>query len=162
VESLHDVLLGARKPLLWILSAVSLLFLALACAGVANLLLAHAVRGRAEVVVRAVLGAGWRRLIRQLLTETLLLSAAGGLLGLAFSVLARYGLQSLIPEMMKDAASFSPATIALAIALTLLVTILCDVAPAFPCHRRRPEFVAQSWRQRTGWLPGPPPSILRS
>jgi len=59
------------------------------------------------------------------------LAAAGGLLGLAFSLLARYGLQSLIPEMMKDAASFSPATVALVIALTLAVTVLCGVAPAF-------------------------------
>ncbi len=131
VESLHDALLGDRKPLLWILSAVSLLFLALACAGVANLLLARGVRRRPEMVVRAALGAGRGRLIRQLLTETLLLAAAGGVLGLAFSLLARYGLQSLIPEMMQDAASFSPATVALVIALTLTVTILCGVAPAF-------------------------------
>jgi hypothetical protein len=131
VESLHDALLGDRKPLLWILSAVSLLFLALACAGVANLLLARGVRRRPEMVVRAALGAGRGRLIRQLLTETLLLAGAGGLLGLALSVLARYGLESLIPEMMKDAASFSPATIALVIALTLAVTVLCGVAPAF-------------------------------
>jgi hypothetical protein len=131
VESLHDALLGDRKPLLWILSAVSLLFLALACAGVANLLLARGVRRRPEMVVRAVLGANRSRLIRQLLTETLLLAAAGGLLGFAFSALARYGLQLLVPQMMKDAASFSPATVALVIALTLAVTLLCGVAPAF-------------------------------
>jgi putative ABC transport system permease protein len=131
LESLHDSLLGDRKPLLWILSAVSLLFLALSCAGVANLLLARGVRRRQEMVVRAALGAvrGW--LIRQLLTETLLLAAAGGLLGLAFSVLARQGLQTLIPGMLQDADAFPPATIALVIALTLAVTVLCGVAPAF-------------------------------
>jgi hypothetical protein len=131
VESLHDFLLGDRKPLLWILSAVSLLFLALACAGVANLLLARGVRRRPEMVMRAVLGAERGRLIRQLLAETLLLAAAGGVLGLAFSAVAWHGLQSLVPEIMQDAGSFSPATIALVIALTLVVTILCGVAPAF-------------------------------
>lgn len=131
LELLHDALLGDRKPLLWILSAISFLFLTLACAGVANLLLARGVRRRQEMVVRSVLGAERGRLIRQLLTETLLLAAAGGLLSLGFSALARYGLQLLVPEMMKDAAAFSPATVALVIALTLAVTILCGVAPAF-------------------------------
>jgi ABC-type antimicrobial peptide transport system permease subunit len=131
LKSLHDALLGDRKPLLWILSTVSFLFLALACAGVANLLLARGVRRRQEMVVRSVLGAERGRLVRQLLTETLLLAAAGGLLGLGFSALARHGLQLLFPEIMKDAATFSTATIALVIALTLAATILCGVAPAF-------------------------------
>jgi hypothetical protein len=130
LESLHDYLLGDRRPLLWILSVVSVLFLVLACAGVANLLLARGVRRRSEMVVRAVLGAERGRLIRQLLTETLLLAAAGGLLGLAFSALARYGLRQLLPQVMAGSATFSRATIALLALLTLGVTILCGLAPA--------------------------------
>ena len=131
LDSLHDAILGDRRPSLWILSAVSALFLALACAGVANLLLARGVRRRPEMVVRAVLGAERGRLIRQLLCETLLLAAAGGLLGIGISVLAHYGLGMLFPALMKDTAPVSPAAIALVVVLTVVVSILCGVAPAF-------------------------------
>lgn len=131
LESLHNVLLGDRRPLLWILSAVSALFLALACAGVTNLMLARGIRRRPEMVVRAVLGAGRARLIRQLLTETLLLTAAGGLLGMAISAVAGRGLRLLLPELLEGSATFTPATIALVVVLTLAVTLLCGVAPAF-------------------------------
>jgi putative ABC transport system permease protein len=131
LESLQNALLGDRRPLLWILCAVSVLFLALACAGVANLLLARGVRRRREMVVRLVLGAGRGRLIRQLLTETMLLAAAGGLLGLAFSALASRWLRLLLPEVERGSVSFPFATAALVLALALAVTILCGVAPAF-------------------------------
>jgi hypothetical protein len=131
LESLHDFLLGSRRSLLWILSAVSGLFLVLACAGAANLLLARGARRRQEMVLRTVLGAGRGRLIRQLLMEALLLSAAGGLFGLAFSVLANHGMRLLLPAGMEGGASFSPGTVALLVVLTLAVTILCGMAPAF-------------------------------
>lgn len=131
LESLQNALLGDRRPLLWILCAVSVLFLALACAGVANLLLARGVRRRREMVVRLVLGAGRGRLIRQLLTETLLLAAAGGLLGLAFSALASHWLRLLLPDVARGGAWLPLATGALVLALALSVTILCGIAPAF-------------------------------
>jgi len=131
LESLHDVIVGDRKPLLWILSTVSVLFLILACTGAANLLLARGARRRQEMVLRTVLGAGRSRLVRQLLMETLLLSAAGGLGVLAFSALANHGLRLLLPPGLESGAAFSPASLALLAVLTLAVTLLCGMAPAF-------------------------------
>ncbi len=130
LESLHDAVMGSRKPLLWILSAVSVLFLALACAGAANLLLARGVRRRKEMVLRSVLGASRGRLVRQLLMETLLLAAFAASCVLAFLALANRELRVLLPPGLEKGAAFSPASIAIAACLTLAVTLLCGMAPA--------------------------------
>jgi hypothetical protein len=130
LESLHDAILGDRKPLLWILSAASVLFLALACAGAANLLLARGASRRKEMVLRTVLGASRGRLIRCLLIEALLLAAAAGLCVFAFSSAVNRELRFLLPPGIDAAASFSPASVAMLICLTVAVTLFCGIAPA--------------------------------
>ncbi len=129
LQSLQVFLRGDQRPLLWLLWAVSILFLLLACAGVGNLLLSQGVRRRPEMVMRLALGAGRWRLVRQLLTETLLVVVAGGLLGMWLSTIAGRWLQMQLAEM-QGGQIFVPATIPLVVALAVAVTIICGLAPA--------------------------------
>jgi putative ABC transport system permease protein len=84
---------GDVGPVLWVLMGTISIVLLIACANVANLLLVRAESRRQELTIRAALGAGWRHIVRHVLTESLVVSVVGGALGLA---LAFAGLQSLI------------------------------------------------------------------
>jgi predicted permease len=105
VRPLQGSLVGERRePMLILLGATGLLLL-IACVNATNLLLAHAATRERELAVRAVLGASRGRLVRQLLAQSLVLSVAGALGGLALAAGTLRAVQGLLPKGMLDIAS---------------------------------------------------------
>ena len=135
------------KDHLRLLQWIAAMVLLVACANIANLLLVRGMSRRAELSIRAALGAQRSRIVRQLLTESVLISGMGGLLGLAVSYLGAHALMALaFPDQhnMPVTASPSPLVIGFAFALSLVTGILFGLAPALMAARTHPAEALRS------------------
>ena len=143
IQNMQDGYKDHLKLLQWIAALVLLV----ACANIANLLLVRGMSRRAELSIRSALGAQRSRIVRQLLTESVLLSGMGGLLGLAVSYLGAHALLALaFPDQhnMPVTASPSPLVIGFAFALSLVTGILFGLAPALMAARTQPAEALRS------------------
>ncbi len=141
VGPLRDSIIGdARNSLLMMLGAVGLVLL-ISCANVANLLLVRATIRKREFAIRSALGAGRARIVRQLLTESVLLSLAGGILGLALGVLGMRALLAVspagLPRIGEDGSAISMdwRVLGFTLGVSLLTGILFGLFPAFSASR---------------------------
>ncbi len=117
-------------------TAVAGIVLLIACANVANLFLARAIRRRREIAVRLALGVGKSRLAMQLLTECLLLAVTGGLAGLAIAYWGGAFFQKLfIPDGMVPGAPFDTRTLLFALAVAVLAGVVTGMAPVLQARR---------------------------
>ncbi len=139
IKSLKDSAVGAGKPLVHILSYAVLVVLLIACLNVAGLLLVRAIRRRRELALRLALGASPRALIGNSLMEGILLSGAGGGLGLILAAFALRVTVPLLPESMPriDGIHLDTGVVLFAVVLALLTGALCGLAPAFAALRTR-------------------------
>jgi len=137
IQNMQDGYKDHLKLLQWIAAMVLLV----ACANIANLLLVRGMSRRAELSIRSALGAQRSRIVRQLLTESILLSGIGGLLGLAVSYLGAHALLALAfpnQQNMPVNASPSPLVIGFAFVLSLVTGVLFGLAPALMAARTQP------------------------
>jgi putative ABC transport system permease protein len=147
-----DVTSGVRPALLAILGAVTLV-LVIVCVNVTNLLLARGAQRRGEFAVRAALGASRGRLVRQLLTESLLVAALGGLIGMGVATVAIGVIVRLSPPDLPRVAAIriDGMVFAVGLALTTLIGLAFGVAPALQAMRSDPNVHLQrASRRATG------------
>ena len=136
VEFFRELLVRDVRPMLWLLFAAVAVILLIACANLANLLLARSLARQKEIAVRAAMGATQWRLIRQLITETTLLSVLGGIAGV---LLAYWGLRALV-KLPQSFISAQDATLDLrvllfAFAVSVVTGWLFGLLPAIQLAR---------------------------
>jgi predicted permease len=141
VEPLKQGIVGDAGQILTLLSGAVGLVLLIACANVANLLLARAAGRSREFAIRSALGASRAQVARQLITESVLLSLAGGSLGIA---IAFFGIKSVLvamPDVLprSEDVRVNAAVLLYTLAVSLLVGILFGIAPALKAWRADPQ-----------------------
>jgi predicted permease len=136
VPLLEQVVGNVRRAVLVLLGSVALVLL-IACANVANLLLTRATGRQKEVAIRTALGAGWHRLVRQLLTESVLLGLIGGAAGLLIAKASLYVVRTINPGNIPrlEVIGIDGAVLAFTFGVSILTGIVFGLAPAIRAAR---------------------------
>ncbi len=164
VEPMQDALVGDIRPVLLIFMGAVSFVLLIACANVANLMLGRAAVREREVAIRMSLGASRARLMRQLLTESLLLSLVSGVFGLA---LAFWGFRALItlgPDNIPrlDQVTLDLRVLVFLFLVSVLTGLIFGLAPALAASKSRLQSLPQGGRCRDrSTASTPPPAVSR-
>jgi predicted permease len=153
---LRERYVGSSRSGLWALSVATVLVLLVACTNVAALQMARATSRAREIAVRAAVGAGRSRLVRQLLTENAVLSVCGGVLGIAIAMVSMQYVARSIAPAVPVWMSFSVDARALAFTLfvSMLVGIVFGMAPALRLSRVDANTVLRGGTGALGWTRG--------
>jgi predicted permease len=136
VEFLRELMVKGVRPMLWLLFAAVGVILLIACANLANLLLARGLARQKEIAVRAALGASRWRLIRQLLTETTLISVVGGAGGLLLAYWGLYALLKLPQNFVStEDATLDTRVLLFAMGVSVITGWLFGLVPALQLAR---------------------------
>ncbi len=137
VHGLRDMVVQGVRTTLWVLSAIVGIILLIVCANVANLCLTRDSSREREMAIRGALGAGRMRLLRQCLTESILLSLAGGIAGVFIAIwtatLFRVGIAEFVP--LSDAVRIRPGELLFGLGISLLVGAALGVIPFWVVQR---------------------------
>jgi predicted permease len=136
VPLLDSVVGDVRRAVLVLLGSVAIVLL-IACANIAHLMLTRATSRQKEVAVRTALGANWRRLVRQLLTESLLLGLLGGAVGLLIAKAALFVVRTINPGNIPrlDAITLDGTVLAFTFVISILTGLLFGLVPAIRAAR---------------------------
>jgi predicted permease len=151
LDALQDDLIGGIKTALWVLQGAVGFVLLIACANLANLLLARAESRQREFAIRSALGAGWWRLLRQFLTEGVVLSLMGGALGAVVGIATLRAVLAANPDSIPRSGEIAldPVVLLFTVVISIATGLLFGMAPLLHLRQRVVVMSLKEAGQRT-------------